>query len=96
LNDYLKIIMRIGVGVCALLALSGLPLIFAPKYSQMHSLAGRRDDIQNKVEMKQREIQAIRRRQHLFATDPEFVEHIARQNRRVRPDELVFVFDAVR
>lgn len=81
---------------CVLLGMVGLPLIFCPKYSEMHRLAGHRDDLQTKVELKQREIQNIRRRQHSFATDPEFVEHIARQNRRVRPDELVFVFDSER
>lgn len=96
LNDYIKIITRAALGVCILLAMAGLPLIFYPKYNQMRSLAERRDDLHNKVDLKQREIQGIRHRQHLFATDPEFVEHIARQNRRVRPDELVFVFDSER
>ncbi len=96
MNEYLKIILRVSVCVCVLLGMAGLPLIFGPKYSEMRGRAQRRDELQSKVELKQRDIQAIRRRQHLFATDPEFVEHIARQNRRVRPDELVFVFDSER
>ena len=96
MNDYLKIVIRVAVCLCILLGLAGLPLIFYPKYSQMRNLAGRRDELQAKVDLKQREIQAIHRRQHLFATDPEFVEHIARLNRRVRPDELVFIFDSER
>jgi hypothetical protein len=30
-------------------------------------------------------------RQQRFSTDPEFVELIARQNKRIRPNEIIFV-----
>ena len=96
MSDYIKIVIRVAFGFCILLGLVGIPLIFYPKYSQMRCLAERRDELQNKVERKQRDIQEIRTRQHLFATDPEFVEHIARLNRRVHPNELVFIFDSDR
>ena len=31
--------------------------------------------------------------QERFRTDPEFVEHLARKNHRLRPGEILFVFD---
>ena len=45
------------------------------------------------IEEKQAEIAAIREKQRRFNTDREFVEALARQNRRVYPGELVFIFD---
>jgi cell division protein FtsB len=41
--------------------------------------------------VKQQEIADLKRRQQRFREDPEFVERIARQNRRVRPGEIIFV-----
>lgn len=49
--------------------------------------------IQKCIEDKQREIALIKAKQRRFNTDREFVESLARQNRRVFPGELVFVFD---
>ena len=45
-----------------------------------------------RIEQKRRDIAALIENQRRFRTDPDFVEHIARQNRRVFPGELVFVF----
>ena len=42
---------------------------------------------------KYRQAQDFREKQRRFNTDREFVESLARQNRRVYPGELVFIFD---
>ena len=39
------------------------------------------------------EIAKLLDNQRRFRTDPDFVEHIARQNHRVFPGELVFMFN---
>jgi cell division protein FtsB len=41
----------------------------------------------------QQQLAALERQQARFRDDPEFVEHVARQNRRARPGEIVFIFD---
>ena len=64
-----------------------------PKYRQANDLNAEKDRILRKIEDKTREIAEIRARQRRFNTDREFVETLARQNRRVFPGELVFVFD---
>ncbi len=64
-----------------------------PKYDQAQGLSRQRDEIRQRIEEKKREIAAIRDRQRRFTTDREFVEALARENRRVFPNELVFVFE---
>ena len=64
-----------------------------PKIAQMHRLEQQRDDLIQKTKHKAREIEVLKAKQKNFASNPEFVEYIAHQNKRVRPNELVFVFD---
>ena len=46
-----------------------------------------------RIEEKKREIAKLIDYQKRFKTDPDLVERIARQNGRVYPGELVFIFD---
>ena len=64
-----------------------------PMYRQAQGLCNERDQIRRRIEEKGREIAAIRDRQRRFTADREFVESLARENRRVYPNELVFVFE---
>ena len=64
-----------------------------PKYRQAQGLSAERDQIRRRIEDNIREISAIRDKQRRFTTDREFVEALARENRRVFPNELVFVFE---
>ena len=64
-----------------------------PKYRQVQGLARERDQILRRIEEKHREIAALRDRQRRFTTDREFVETLARENRRVFPNEIVFGFE---
>ena len=64
-----------------------------PKYRQAQGLCHERDQILRRIEEKQHEIAMLRDRQRRFTTDREFVETLARENRRVFPNEIVFVFE---
>ncbi len=64
-----------------------------PKYRHAQDLRAERDRILQRIEEKQREIAELRNQQRRFNTDREFVETLARRNRRVFPGELVFIFD---
>jgi cell division protein FtsB len=64
-----------------------------PKYRQAQGLCRERDQILLRIEEKNREIAELRDRQRRFTTDREFVETLARENRRVFPNEIVFVFE---
>ena len=64
-----------------------------PKYRHANDLRAEHERILQRIEEKQREIAEIRAQQNRFNTDREFVETLARRNRRVFPGELVFIFD---
>ena len=49
--------------------------------------------IEAELEEKKKEIARLVENQRRFRTDPDFVEAIARRNRRVFPGELVFIFE---
>lgn len=62
-----------------------------PKLQDMRSLEAQRNEIKRKIDYKEKEIETLKLRQQRFSTDPEFVELIARQNKRIRANELIFV-----
>ena len=68
-------------------------IILPPKVSQLRRLETQRNELLRKIDHKNSEIKLLKEKQQRFKADPEFVEFIARQNKRVRPGELVFVFD---
>lgn len=73
--------------------MAGTGSVFVPKYRQMCGLKNRCHSLRGRVEAKQRDIHQIRENQGRLLSDPEFVARIAHQNRRVFPNELVFVFE---
>lgn len=79
---------------CAFFCLVGAGVMITyPKYHQALGLEKERARILQQIEDKKVEIASIRERQRRFNTDREFVEMLARQNRRVYPGEIVFVFE---
>jgi hypothetical protein len=57
----------------------------------MKHLEQERNEIKRKIVYKEKEIEMLKLRQQRFSTDSEFVELIARQNKRIRPNEIIFV-----
>ena len=64
-----------------------------PKVSQWRGLERKRDTLVEQIEQKKKQINLMKENQHRFKTDRDFVERIDRENSRVQPGELVFVFD---
>ncbi len=64
-----------------------------PKYLKVRGLAEERDRIKQRISEKGREIAEIKKKQQRFNTDREFIETLARRDRRIFPGELVFIFD---
>jgi cell division protein FtsB len=67
-------------------------LVAWPTYQRGLSLKRQDAELIERIEQKRKEIAKLVDNQRRFRTDRDFVEHIARQNRRVFPGELVFVF----
>ena len=64
-----------------------------PTYLRGNSLKEEDAKLSRQIEEKKREIERLRDLQRRFRTDPDLVERIARQNGRIYPGELVFIFD---
>lgn len=79
--------------VCALVVIivGGVVLMY-PNYRRSESLKRQNAELQERIDMKKREINGLIENQRRFRTDADFVEMIARQNHRVFPGELVFIF----
>jgi len=76
----------------ALIIGGGLVVIY-PEYCQGQALKKKEMDLQSQIEAKKAEIAHLAECQRRFQRDPDFVEAIARQNRRVYPGELIFIFE---
>ena len=88
-NRFFKIFMLwLAVAVVAV----GLYLAW-PYFVLRRALIERDAELVTRLERKRAEIVALQESQRRFRSDPEFVEAIARQNHRVFPGELVFIFD---
>lgn len=76
----------------SVIIVGGLVMAY-PAYRRGQSLKAQDAQLQAKIDAKKREIATLVENQRRFREDADFVESIARQNRRVFPGELVFVFE---
>ena len=79
-------------GMLIVIFLGGLGIMY-PDYVRSRALRVQNDELRKTLEAKQLEIKRLQENQRRFKDDPDFVELLARQNRRVFPGELVFSFD---
>ena len=89
-------VLRMLTGCVLLLIIVGGLVTMYPNYRRSESLKRQNAELQERIDRKKREIATLIDNQRRFRTDPDFVEMIARQNHRVFPGELVFVFDKER
>ena len=69
----------------------GFLYVFTPKFQQKARLETQRNEIMRKIDYKKSEIEALKLKQKRFDLEGEFVELIARQHRRIRNNEFLFV-----
>ena len=62
-----------------------------PQYRQMTKLTEQRDEMFRKIDYKKNAIEDLKVKQKRFDNDPEFVELIARQHKRIHKNEFLFV-----
>ena len=78
--------------VLALIVVVGAVMMY-PDYRRSESLKQQNAELQEQIDRRTREIAQLVENQRRFKTDADFVEKIARQNHRVFPGELIFIFD---
>ena len=77
--------------VLALIVVVGAAMMY-PDYRRSESLKRQNAELQAQIDSRKKEIAKLMENQRRFRTDADFVEKIARQNHRVFPGELVFIF----
>ena len=87
-----KALRILTAGVLLLIIVGGLVMMY-PNYRRSESLKQENAKLQEQIDRKKREIATLMENQRRFKTDADFVEMIARQNHRVFPGELVFIFE---
>jgi cell division protein FtsB len=75
-----------------IIIIAGVAMV-QPRIRTGRMLGARRAALERENTAMQQQLAALERQQARFRDDPEFVEHVARQNRRARPGEIVFIFD---
>ena len=94
MNEALKEkFLTVVTGVVLVVILVGGLGIMYPDYARSRALRAQNDELRKTLTSKQAEIKHLQENQRRFHTDSDFVELLARQNRRVFPGELVFSFD---
>ena len=94
MNESLKEkVLRILTGCILLLIIVGGLVMMYPNYRRSEALKLQNAELQEKIDRKKREINTLIENQRRFRTDSDFVEMIARQNHRVFPGELVFIYE---
>jgi cell division protein FtsB len=71
----------------------GFAIALYPNYQRRNSLIAKEAEYSRLIEEKKLEIADLREKQSRFQNDTDFIESIARQNNRVYPGELVFIFE---
>lgn len=87
-----SIIYRFSWGLLAVLIAIGFILIFTPKTRKLAQLQGVKAQIEEQNAQKAEQIKELKTRQERFNSDPEFVEHTAREAGMIMPDETVYKF----
>ncbi len=93
MNSFVDKFLRVFAGLAVIGVLVGGVMTVWPKLSRVRGLERQRQQALAEIEAKNREIAQLRENQRRFREDPDFVEAIARQNHRVFPGEVVFVFE---
>jgi cell division protein FtsB len=92
-SDLKNKITNYATVACVLLIAIGGSVMMYPNFKRGRSLKAQNAELQECIDAKKREIAFLKECQRRFRTDADFVEAIARQNNRVFPGELVFLFD---
>lgn len=87
-----KVVRNFTIFVLLLIIFGGL-LLLIPNYRRRDAMIQQNAELKAELQRRINEIDKLTTNQRRFRDDPEFIEKIARENRRVYPGELVFSFD---
>jgi cell division protein FtsB len=87
-----NIIYRFSWGLLAVLIVIGFILLFTPLWRKQANLQREKAEKEARIAERAEQIKELQIRQERFVSDPEFVEHTAREAGLVLPGEVVYKF----
>ena len=90
--NYLATISKLAWGLLLVLCLVGLSCLFIPKLQALRELHRRKEEVQSENLSTESRIRDLRTKRERFASDPAFVERVARESGMLKSDETVFKF----
>lgn len=84
---------RIGWFVAAVLLVIGALFVFAPQIGRQQRLQAEKEQKERYAESLDAQIDDYQARQEKFRSDPSYVERVAREMGRVKPDEVVIKYE---
>lgn len=87
-----KAVWFLTYGLLSAIIVGGFCFMY-PNFRDSEALKRQNAELQARIDRKKAEIAQLKANQSRFHTDADFVETIARQNHRVFPGELVFLFN---
>ena len=81
-----------AIGLLVLLAMIGLFKLFSPKIRNIRELQRQKSALETENTNIEQQTKQLRLKREKFKTDPEFIERVARESGRVKPNEVIFKF----
>lgn len=84
------VIYRVSWVLLVVLCIVGLTCVYVPRINNMRALQEEKAAIEAANARERARIDELRDKQERFQTDPEYVEHVAREQGMVKKDEVLF------
>lgn len=93
MEQFFKRLAQIAYVIAAVVIIAGGVYFCLPQIQQLRGLEEQKRDLQQRIDLRDRDIRAVKLNQHQFNTSPEFIEWLARKENRIAPNETVFIFE---
>ncbi len=91
MNSWSKV-EKWAIRLFILIIIIGIVVLFLPKFRNIRELQRRNSALETENKNIEQEIKELRLKRERFKTEPEFIESVARESGRVKPDEVIFKF----
>ncbi len=93
MEQFFKRLAQIAYLLAAAVIVLGGVCFCIPQIQLLRGIEDKKMKFLRDIDTCDRQIKAIRLNQERFKTSPEFIEWLAREQQRIAPNEIVFIFE---
>ena len=90
--DILVKVYKWGLVLLVLISIAGMAILFLPKFRNIRELQRQKSALEIENQNIEQQTKQLRLKREKIKTDPEFIERVARESGRVKPNEVIFKF----